>query len=155
MVRAVSRVDFRAWRPYASATMTEAGETRMPGDEVERVPPPVQIAVWSAWALAIALLLFGFIGFLISNAIGDSVGGGAFILGLIVAGAAYITGRGSKAGRAFIGLSAAAVAVIGVIYAFVGPGSAVIPSLVIAALSAGTFALLYLSASAKEFYGRR
>ena len=97
----------------------------------------------------------GFIGFLISNAIGDSVGGGAFIVGLIVAGAAYMTGRGSKVGRAFIGLSAAAVAVVGVIYAFVGPGSAVIPSLVIAALSAGTFALLYLSASAKEFYARR
>jgi hypothetical protein len=135
--------------------MSDAGEMRFPDDEVERVPPPVQIAVWSAWALAIALLLFGFVGFLISNAIGNEVGGGAFILGLIVAGAAYITGRGSKAGRAFIGLSAAAVAVVGVIYAFVGPGSAVIPSLVIAALSAGTFALLYLSASAKEFYGRR
>jgi hypothetical protein len=148
-------VDFRARRPYASAAMSDAGEMRFPDDEVERVPPPVQIAVWSAWALAIALLIFGFVGFLISNAIGDSVGGGAFILGLIVAGAAYITGRGSKVGRAFIGLSAAAVAVIGVIYAFVGPSSAIIPSLVIAALSAGTFALLYLSASAKEFYGRR
>jgi hypothetical protein len=148
-------VDFRALPPYASATMSDAGEMRFPDDEVERVPPPVQIAVWSAWALAAALLLFGFIGFLISNAIGNGVGGGAFLLGLIVAGAAYITGRGSKAGRAFIGLSAAAVAVIGVIYAFVGPGSAVIPSLVIAALSAGTFALLFLSTSAKEFYGRR
>jgi hypothetical protein len=148
-------VDFRAPRPYISATVSEAGEMRFPDDEVERVPPPVQIAVWSASALAAALLLFGFIGFLISNAIGDSVGGGALIVGLIVAGAAYMTGRGSKVGRAFIGLSAAAVAVVGVIYAFVGPGSAVIPSLVIAALSAGTFALLYLSASAKEFYARR
>jgi hypothetical protein len=154
MVRAC-RVDFRGRRPYAFAAMSEAGESQIPGEEVERVPPPVQIAVWSAWALAAALLLFGFIGFLISNAIGNGVGGGAFILGLIVAGAAYITGRGSRSGRAFIGLSAAAVTVVGVIYAFVGPGSAVIPSLVIAALSAGTFALLYVSTSAKEFYARR
>jgi hypothetical protein len=135
--------------------MSEAGEMRFPDDEAERVPPPVQIAVWSAWALAAALLLFGFIGFLISNAIGNEVGGGAFVLGLIVAAAAYMTGRGSRLGRAFIGLGAAATAVACVIYAFTGPGSAVIPALVIAALAAGTFALLYLSASAKEFYSSR
>jgi hypothetical protein len=135
--------------------MSDVGQPDMPREEVERVPPPVQIAVWSAWALGICLLVFGFIGFLISNAIGNGVGGGAFVLGLIVSGAAYVTGRGSRAGRAFIGLSAAVVAVVGVIYAFKGPGSAVIPSLVIAALSAGTFALLYLSTSAKEFYARR
>lgn len=133
--------------------MSEASRPEFP-EETERVPPPVQIAVWSAWALAGALLLFGFIGFLISNAIHNGVGGGAFVLGLVVAGAAYLTGRGNRVGRAFIGLSAAAVAVVGVIYAFTGPGSAVIPSLVIAALSAGTFALLYLSTSAKEFYAR-
>jgi hypothetical protein len=135
--------------------MSDVSRPDIPAEEPERVPVPVQIAVWSAWALAASLLFFGFIGFLISNAIGDSVGGGAFVVGLLVAGAAYLTSRGSKLGRAFIGLSAAAVAVVGVIYAFTGPGSAVIPSLVIAALSAGTFALLYLSTSAKEFYGRR
>jgi hypothetical protein len=135
--------------------MSKVGEPNLLDEEVELVPPPVQIAVWSAWALAASLLLFGFIGFLISNAIGDEVGGGAFILGLIVAAAAYLTGRGSRLGRAFLGLGAAATAVACVIYAFTGPASAVIPSLVIAALSAGTFAMLYLAASAKEFYARR
>ena len=124
-------------------------------DEPERVPVNVQIAVWSAWALAGALLLFGVIGFLISNAIGNSVGGGAFLLGLIVAAAAYMTGRGSRLGRAFIGLGAAATAVACFVYMFTGPGSAVIPSLVIGALAAGTFALLYLSATAREFYAGR
>ena len=118
------------------------------------MPAPVQIAVWSAYALALALLLFGVLGLLISREIGDSVGGGAFLLGLIVAGAAYMLSRGSSLGRAFIGLGAAATAVACVIYAFVGPGSAVIPCVVIGALAAGTFALLYLSDSAKEFYSK-
>jgi hypothetical protein len=124
-------------------------------DEADRVPVPVQIAVWSAWGLAASLLLFGFIGFLISNAIGNSVGGGAFLLGLVVAGAAYATGRGSRLGRAFIGLGAAATAVACVIYMFTGPSSAIVPSIVIGALAAGTFLLLYASSSAREFYAGR
>jgi hypothetical protein len=124
-------------------------------EEPDRVPAVVQIAVWSAWALAASLLLFGFIGFLISNAIGDEVGGGAFVLGLIVAGAAYLLSRGNKLARAFIGLGALATAVACGIYMFTGPGSAVIPSLVIGVLAAGTFALLYLADSAKQFYATR
>lgn len=124
-------------------------------DDDGMVPAPVQIAVWAAYALAIALLIFGFVGFLISNAVGDSVGGGAFILGLIVLGAAYITSKGSPIGRAVIGLGSLATAVVGVIYMFAGPGSAFIPSLVIAALAAGTFALLYLTGAAKRYYSSR
>jgi hypothetical protein len=120
--------------------------------EPDRVPAVVQIAVWSAWALAASLLLFGFIGFLISNAIGNEVGGGAFLLGLIVAGAAYLLSRGNKLARAFIGLGALATAIACGIYMFTGPGSAFIPSLVIGVLAAGTFALLYLADSAKQFY---
>ena len=135
--------------------MSELQGTELSRDDGDAsLPAPVQIAVWAAYALALALLIFGFIGFLISNAIGDSVGGGAFVLGLIVAGAAYAASRGSGIGRAVIGLGAAATAVVGVIYMFAGPGSAVIPSLVIAALAAGTFALLYLSDSARRFYSR-
>jgi hypothetical protein len=124
-------------------------------DDEGAVPAPVQIAVWAAYALAIALLVFGFVGFLISKAIGDSVGGGAFLLGLIVGGAAYILSKGSPFGRALIGLGSLATAVAAVIYMFAGPGSAVIPCLVIAALAAGTFALLYLTGPAKRFYSSR
>lgn len=124
-------------------------------DEGSAIPAPVQIAVWAAYALAIALLVFGFVGFLISNAIGDSVGGGAFVLGLIVAGAAYILSKGSPIGRAVIGLGSLATAVAAVIYMFAGPGAAVIPCLVIGALAAGTFALLYLTGPAKRYYSSR
>ena len=58
-------------------------------------------------------------------------------------------------GRAVIGLGSLATAVAAVIYMFAGPGSAVIPCLVIAALAAGTFALLYLTGPAKRFYSSR
>jgi hypothetical protein len=155
MVRRSPATGFSETAAVRFAAMSELGGMDLPRDEPERVPPVVQIAVWSAWALAAALLLFGFIGFLISNAIGNGVGGGAFVLGLIVAGAAYLLSRGNRLARAFIGLGAAATAVACVIYASTGPGSAVIPSLVIAALAAGTFALLYLSDSAKQFYSSR
>jgi uncharacterized membrane protein (UPF0136 family) len=131
--------------------MGELG-TDMTRDEESSLPPPVYVAILAAYALALALVVFGFIGFLISNALDDSVGVGAFLLGLIVAGAAYAASRGSSLGRAFIGLGSAATAVAGVIYALTGPSSAVIPCLLMAALGAGTFALLYLTDAARRFY---
>jgi hypothetical protein len=155
MVRRSPPTGFSETAAVRLAAMSEAGGMELPRDEPERVPVVVQIAVWSAWALAASLLLFGFIGFLISNAIGNGVGGGSFVVGLIVAGAAYLLSRGNAVARAFIGLGAAATAVVCVIYAFTGPGSAVIPSLVIGALAAGTFALLYVADSAKQFYASR
>jgi hypothetical protein len=134
--------------------MSEVEGTGVREDE-DFLPAPVQFAVYAAYGLALGLLFFGVVGFVISEAIGDSVGGGAFVLGLIVGGAAYATSRGSKVGRAFIGLGSAATAVVGVIYMFAGPGSAVIPCLVLAALAAGTFALLYMTDAAKRFYSER
>jgi uncharacterized membrane protein (UPF0136 family) len=123
-------------------------------DEEDARPPSVQLAVYAAYALAITLLVFGFIGFVISNAIGNSVGGGAFVLGLIIGGATYLAAQGNSLGRAVIGLGALATAVAAVIYMFTGPGSAVIPSLVMAVLAGGVFSLLYLFETAKQFYSR-
>jgi hypothetical protein len=81
------------------------------------------------------------------------VGVGATLLGLLVLGASYIAWRGSRAGRALIGLLAAVGTIAGVIYVFAGPTSAIIPSLVVAALGAGTVALLFLPDSSRRFYG--
>jgi hypothetical protein len=132
--------------------MSELGGTDLARDEEDSLPPPVFVAVLASYSLAAALLVFGFIGFVISNALDNSVGAGAFVLGLIVAGAAYMASRGNSLGRAVIGLGSAATAVFGVIYAFTGPSSATIPCLLMAALAAGTFALLYLTDAAKRFY---
>jgi hypothetical protein len=134
--------------------MSEVGGTEMKAFEEDSLPAPVQLAVYAAYGLALALIFFGLIGFIISSALDDSVGAGAFLLGLIVAGAAYATSRGSSIGRAFIGLGSAVTAVAGVIYAFAGPDASFIACLLMAGLAAATFALLYLMDSAKQFYSR-
>jgi hypothetical protein len=148
--RWISVHDGRTLRPVSEI---DPAQVRRVAEE-DGLPPPVQIAVWSAYALALSLLVFGFIGFVIANAVDDSFGGVAFALGLVVAGAAYAASRGNSIGRAVIGLGAAVTAVVGVIYAFTGPGSATIGSLLMAALAAGTFALLYLTDSARRFYAK-
>lgn len=128
--------------------MSEIGAT-----EVDEGPPaPVFLALIGSYALAASLLLMGFLGFLTWAAVGDVVGVGATILGLLVLGASYIAWRGSRAGRALIGLLGAVAAVAGVIYVFAGPTSAIIGSLVVAGLGAGTVALLFLPESSKRFY---
>jgi hypothetical protein len=121
-------------------------------DVDEGPPAPVFLALIGAYGLAASLLLFGFLGFLTWKAVGDVVGVGATILGLLVLGATYIAWRGNRAGRALIGLFGAIGAVAGVIYVFTGPTSAIPSSVVVAALGAGTVALLFVPESAKRFY---
>jgi hypothetical protein len=121
--------------------------------EVDEGPPaPVFLALVSAYSLAATLLVMGFLGFMTWNALGDVVGVGATILGLLVLGATYIAWRGSRVGRAFIALLAAIGTIAGAVYVFTGPTSAIIPSLVVAGLGAGVLALLFVPDSAKRYY---
>ena len=115
-------------------------------------PAPVFLALVGSYALAATLLLMGLLGFFIWDALDDAVGVGATILGILILAATYLAWRGSSAGRALIGLLAAIGAVAGVIYVFTGPSSAIIGSLVVAALGAGTVALLFLPEASKRFY---
>jgi hypothetical protein len=115
-------------------------------------PAPVFLALVGAYALAATLLLMGLLGFFIWDALDDTVGVGATILGILVLAATYLAWRGSRAGRALIGLLAAIGAVAGVVHVFTGPTSAIIGSLVVAALGAGTVALLFLPEASKRFY---
>jgi hypothetical protein len=129
--------------------------SELPAAGVDEGPPaPVFLALIGSYALAATLLLLGFLGFLTWAAVGDVVGVGATLLGLLVLGATYIAWRGSRAGRALIGLLAAMAAVAGVIYVFTGPSSAIIGSLVVAGLGAGVLALLFLPEASKRFYSR-
>jgi hypothetical protein len=128
--------------------VTEIADERSTGSP----PALVFLALLGSYALAAMLLFCGFVGFLSWAAVGDRVGVGATILGLLVLGATYVAWRGSRTGRAILGALAAFGVVAGVIYMFRGPGSAFIPSLVVAALGAGTIALLYLPEASKRFY---
>ena len=115
-------------------------------------PAPVFLALVGSYALAATLLLMGLLGLFIWDALDDVVGVGATILGILVLAATYLAWRGSRAGRALIGLLATIGAVAGVIHVFTGPSSAIIGSLVVAALGAGTVALLFLPEASKRFY---
>jgi hypothetical protein len=115
-------------------------------------PAPVFLALLGSYALAAMLLFCGFIGFLTWAAVGDLVGVGATILGFLVLGATYVAWRGSRTGRGVLGFLAAIGVVAGVVYMFTGPGSAFVPSLVVALLGAGTIALLYVPEGSKRFY---
>ncbi|HEX2291856.1 MAG TPA: hypothetical protein VHK46_07430 [Gaiellaceae bacterium] len=119
----------------------------------EGPPAPVYIALVASYALAVSLLLFGFLGFLTWAAVGDRVGVGATILGLVILGATYLAWQGSKAGRAIIGLLSAVAAVAAVVYIFTGPRSAILPSLFVAGLGASVVVLLFFPESSKRYYG--
>jgi hypothetical protein len=118
----------------------------------EGPPAPVFIGLTASYALAGTLLFCGLLGILTWNGVGNRVGVGTTILGLLVLGATYVAWRGGRVGRAFIGLLTAIITVAGVVYMFTGPGSAFFPSLVVALISAGTFVLLFLPAGSKRFY---
>jgi hypothetical protein len=121
--------------------------------DVDSGPPaPVFLALIGSYALGAVLLLFGLFGFLTWAAVGNEVGIGATILGLIVLGASYVAWRGSRPGRALIALLAAVGVVGGVIYLFAGPTSAIFSSLLVAGLGAATIALLFLPEASKRFY---
>ena len=122
-------------------------------EEPEDGPPaPVFIALLVSYALAGTLLAGGLIGLLTWNAVGDPAGVLATILGLLVAVAAFLAWRRSRAGRGILTLMAGASAVFGAVYMFTGPGSAFIGSLVIAALGAATVALLHVPEASKQFF---
>jgi hypothetical protein len=128
--------------------------SEMPATAVEGAapPPPVFLALIGSYALAAMLLVTGLLGFLTWAAVGDVVGVGATILGLLVLGSTYIAWRGSRLGRAVLGLLAALGTVAGVVYMFTGPGSAFFTSLVVAALGAATIFLLFVPERSKQFY---
>ena len=119
----------------------------------EGPPAPVFIALLGSFGLAAMLIGGGILGLLTWASLGEPAGGVALVLGVLVLGASFAAWRGSRTGRGFLGLLAAAGAVAGVAYVFAGPSSAFIPSLVVAGLGAGTVALLYVPEASKRFYG--
>jgi hypothetical protein len=126
--------------------------SELESDTYEGPPAPVFIGLMASYALAATLLFCGLIGLITWASVGGRVGVGATILGLLVLGATYVAWRGSRMGRAFIGLLTAIITVASAVYVFKGPISALAPSLVVASISAGTFVLLFLPEASKRFY---
>jgi hypothetical protein len=121
---------------------------------VSDTPFPVFIATMVGYALALGLLIFGVIGFF-ADQVSDPFGAGLLVGGIVIGGASYLAARGKNLGRLVLGLLAALTVVVGVVYAFSGPTYAIVPSLITAAVAAGTLALLYVPESAKAFFAGR
>jgi len=117
------------------------------------LPAPVFVAALVGFAKAAFLGFMGIIGILTWNDVTDPWGFGALALAILFAIASYLLVKG----RPFARLVLAGLAVIGgalaLIYVFVGPTSAILPSLFTAAMAAAVVWLLYGPRSSQEYFG--
>lgn len=116
------------------------------------LPFPVWLASIFGFAKAGFLALMGLIGILAWDGVSDPWGIGALVLAALFGVASYLLLRGSRVARLVI----AALAVVGgglaLVFVFVGPTSAILPSLTTAALAAVLLWLLYGPRSAQEYF---
>jgi hypothetical protein len=116
------------------------------------LPFPVWLAAIFGFAKAGFLALMGVIGVLAWDGVTDPWGIGALVLAALFGLASYLLLRGSRAARLVIGGLAVLGGGLALLYVFVGPTSAILPSLTTAALDALLLWLLYGSRSAKEYF---
>jgi hypothetical protein len=117
------------------------------------LPFAVLLAAMFGFAKAAFLGLLGIIGIATWDDVSDPWGIGALVLAGLFAIASYALMRGSRAGRLFIGGLAVVSGVLALVYVFTGPSSAIVPSLVTAALDALLLWLLYGTRGARAFFG--
>ncbi len=117
------------------------------------VPSTVFIASIFGFAKAAFLGFMGVIGLISWNDVTDPWGIGALVLAALFAIASWALLRGSKAARIVLAALAVAGGGTALLYVFIGPRSAIGPSLVTAALDALVIWLLYSPRASKEYFG--
>ena len=95
----------------------------------------------------------GIIGIVAWDSVTDPWGYGALALAILFGLASYLLLRGKPFARLVLAALAVAGGVLALIYVFVGPTSAILPSLVTAAFDALVLWLLYGPRSSKEYFG--
>ena len=123
------------------------------------VPFVVFIAAMFGFAKAAFLGFMGFIGIidpestqLANDAVSDPWGGGALVLAAVFALASFALLRGSRVARLVLAAFAVVSGLLALLYVFIGPTSAIFPSLVAATLAALLIWLLYGARGAKEYF---
>ena len=132
--------------------MTEGAEAVASTPERE-LPAPVFIASLFGFAKAAFLGFMGVIGILTWDDVTEPWGYGSLALAILFAGASYLLLKGKPFARLVLAALAVAGGVLALIYVFVGPTSAILPSLVTAAFDALVLWLLYGPRSSKEYFG--
>ena len=116
------------------------------------VPFVVYVAAMFGFAKAAFLGLMGIIGVLSWDEVSDPWGIGALVLAAAFALASFALLRGSRLARVVLAGFAVISALLALLYVFIGPASAIIPSLVTAALAVLVIWLLYGPRAAKEYF---
>jgi len=116
------------------------------------LPFSVTVAAYFGFAKAAFLGLMGVIGILAWDDVTDPWGIGALVLAALFGLASYALMRGSRVARMVLGALAVVGGGLALVYVFVGPTSAILVSLVTAALAAVVLWLLYGARSAKEYF---
>ena len=116
------------------------------------VPFVVFIAAMFGFAKAAFLGFMGLIGVLSWDEVSDPWGIGALVLAAAFALASFALLRGSRLARVVLAGFAVISALLALLYVFIGPASAIIPSLVTAALAVLVIWLLYGPRAAKEYF---
>ena len=117
------------------------------------LPFTVLVASFFGFAKALFLGFMGLVGLLSWEDVTEPWGIGAIILAALFAIASWALLRGSKLARTVLAALAVAGGGIALVYVFVGPTSAIGPSLVTAALAAVLLWLLYGPRGSKEYFG--
>ena len=118
----------------------------------QELPFVVMLASLFGFAKAAFLGFMGIIGLVSWDDVTEPWGIGALVLAALFAIASYLLLRGSRVARMVLGALAVAGGVIALIYVFVGPTSAILPSLFTAALAAVLIWLLYGPRAAQEYF---
>jgi hypothetical protein len=116
------------------------------------LPFVVMLASFFGFAKAAFLAFMGLIGVLSWDDVSDPWGIGALVLAALFALASFALLRGNRVARTVLAALAVAGGAIALVYVFVGPTSAILPSIVTAALAAVLIWLLYGPRSAKEYF---
>jgi hypothetical protein len=117
------------------------------------LPAPVFIAALVGFAKAAVLGFMGLIGVLTWDSVTNPWGFGALALALLFAVASYLLLKGRPFARLVLAALAVAGGCLALIYVFVGPTSAILPSLFTAAMAAAVIWLLYGPRSSQEYFG--
>lgn len=116
------------------------------------LPFAVLVASFFGFAKAAFLGFMGLIGLLSWEDVTEPWGIGALVLAALFAIASWALLRGSKVARIVLAALAVAGGVVALVYVFVGPTSAIGPSLVTAALAAALIWLLYGPQGSREYF---
>ena len=119
----------------------------------QELPFAVLVASIFGFAKAAFLGFMGLVGLLSWQDVTEPWGIGALVLAALLAIASWALLRGSKIARIVLAALAAAGGGIALVYVFVGPTSAIGPSLVTAALAAALIWLMYGPRASKEYFG--